>query len=177
MLCVDIWPGAGETAVLAYVQLLTALTISVVGWLPMHLGKMCFQRAALRKCFPASSAAEWADPCTDMWKGKGQTGQWPPDQRQLTLPSMSIFSFLLQVLQTPPPTSHHLQTSAQRKHGPDSCVSVLTACSFPWGRVWRVLSFAPFNLGPESCNQYLSSFYIPLQAPSTAHRCESSCGA
>lgn len=42
MVRVDVGPRAGETAVLAHMQLLTALTIRVAGQLPVYLGKMCF---------------------------------------------------------------------------------------------------------------------------------------
>lgn len=34
---------AGEAAVLAHVQLFTALAVSVAGRLPVHLGEVCFK--------------------------------------------------------------------------------------------------------------------------------------
>lgn len=49
--------------------------------------------------------------------------------------------------------------STQCKHGPDTCVPTLLTMMFP---------FAPCNLGPESCNQYLFSSHIPQQAPTLA---------
>lgn len=70
VLRIGLGPRAGEAAVLAHMQLLTALAVSVAGWLPVHLGKMRFQGAALGKCFPASSAAEWPDPCADGQEGE-----------------------------------------------------------------------------------------------------------
>lgn len=73
VLCVGVWPGAGEAAVLAHMQLLTTLAVSVAGRLPVHLSKVSFQGAALRKRFPASTTAEGPDPCTDGRRGEGWT--------------------------------------------------------------------------------------------------------
>lgn len=134
VLCIGFWPGAGKTAVFTHMQLLTTLTISVAGRLPMHLGKMRFKGAALGKCFPTGSAAEWADPCTNRRRGRGQTGRRPPDQSSLILPFMSIFPFLLQVLQTPPLTSDHLQPLPSADMGQTPVFSSSSPrCSFPWG--------------------------------------------
>jgi hypothetical protein len=47
------------------VQLLAALAVGVTGRLPVHLGEMRLEGAALRESFPASATAEWPDPCKD----------------------------------------------------------------------------------------------------------------
>lgn len=85
VLLISVGPWAGEATVLAHMQLLTALTVGVAGRLPVHLGKMSFKRAALCKCFPASSAAEWADPCADRQRGRGQGNDLGPKPTHLAL--------------------------------------------------------------------------------------------
>lgn len=174
MLCVDVGPRAGETAVLAHMQLFTPLTISVAGQLPVHLGKMCFKGTALRKCFTASSAAEWADPCTDGRRGRRQVNGL---QNKANPPCpLSISPFLLQVSADPLATSHHLQSLPSTNMGQTPLSSSSSpGCPFPWGEERGTLPCA-FQSGPKSYNQYLSSIYTSQQAPTTAHRCESSCG-
>lgn len=71
---------------------------------------------------------------------------------------LSVSPFVLQAQLLP----HHLQR--QYKRGPGTCV--LLTRMFPWSQEGGGrLPFAPFNLGPQSCNQYLSSPYTPQQAP------------
>lgn len=112
---------------------------------------MRFKLSVLCKCFPTNSAVEWMDPWADRTDGNDLLTKANPRC------PLSVSPFVLQVQLLP----HHLQR--QYKREPGTCV--LTRM-FPWSQEGGGrLPFAPFNLGPQSCNHYLSLPYTPQQDP------------